>query len=118
MILIIVFGLILSVCFIIPGLFLYYKPPRDINKVIGYRTKRSMKNQDSWDFANKYSGKLMIIYGIIYLICVGVSVALFSVEKIGSIEITFEAIETIYLILLVLFFTLIIVTVEKQLKRK
>ena len=28
-------------------------PPRKINAVVGYRTKRSMVNQETWDFANR-----------------------------------------------------------------
>jgi uncharacterized membrane protein len=35
---------------------------------IGYRTPRSMKNQENWDFSQKLSGKLMLILGSIILI--------------------------------------------------
>ena len=34
------------------------KPPREINSIYGYRTSRSMKNQDTWDFAHEYCGRL------------------------------------------------------------
>ena len=33
-------------------------PPREINAAFGYRTSRSMKNQDAWDFAQRYMGEL------------------------------------------------------------
>ena len=33
-------------------------PPREINSGFGYRTSRSMKNQDTWDFAHEYCGRL------------------------------------------------------------
>ena len=33
-------------------------PPKTIHAVFGYRTGRSMKNQDTWDFAHRYCGKL------------------------------------------------------------
>lgn len=33
-------------------------PPKTINKVFGYRTSRSMKNQETWDFAQVCCGKL------------------------------------------------------------
>ena len=33
-------------------------PPREINSIYGYRTSRSMKNQDTWDFAHEYCGRL------------------------------------------------------------
>lgn len=39
-------------------------PPKEINSNFGYRTKRSMQNQDTWDFAHYYLGKLWIKLGI------------------------------------------------------
>ena len=38
-------------------------PPRKINKGFGYRSKRSMKNQDAWDFAQRYMGKVWWKWG-------------------------------------------------------
>ena len=37
----------------------YYlkKPPKKINYLYGYRTRRSMANQEIWDFANRQSAK-------------------------------------------------------------
>lgn len=32
--------------------------PREINKVFGYRTFRSMRNQDTWTFAHRVCGQL------------------------------------------------------------
>ena len=42
--------------------------PQEINSLIGYRTKRSMKNEDTWKFAHEYCGKLWWIMGWIMLI--------------------------------------------------
>jgi uncharacterized membrane protein len=33
--------------------------PREINWIIGYRTSMSMKNEDTWRFAHKVSGRWM-----------------------------------------------------------
>lgn len=33
-------------------------PPKERNGLYGYRTSRSMKNQDTWDFAQWYMGEL------------------------------------------------------------
>ena len=33
-------------------------PPKEINSGFGYRTSRSMKNQETWDFAHQYCGRL------------------------------------------------------------
>ena len=37
----------------------YYlkRPPKKINHFYGYRTRRSMANQEIWDFANRQSAK-------------------------------------------------------------
>ena len=34
-----------------------------INSVFGYRTERSMKNSDTWDFAHRYAGKIWLRLG-------------------------------------------------------
>ncbi|OEK01692.1 hypothetical protein BFP97_09260 [Roseivirga sp. 4D4] len=34
--------------------------PEEPNSMMGYRTKRSMKSQAAWDFANEYAGNLMM----------------------------------------------------------
>ena len=44
------------------------KVPDKINYVFGYRTKRSMRNKDTWDFAHKYIGKLWFTGGLIILL--------------------------------------------------
>lgn len=38
-------------------------PPKSINQLYGYRTKASMKNQDSWDFAQKRSAQDLKLFG-------------------------------------------------------
>ena len=50
--------------FIIMGLIMYKFPPKKINSLYGYRTGSSMKNQKKWDFAQKYSAKIMAFVGI------------------------------------------------------
>lgn len=41
--------------------------PTEINWAFGYRTSMSMKNQDTWEFAHKYCGKLWYTCGIALL---------------------------------------------------
>ena len=49
--------------------YIYAKyPPKKINDLYGYRTKRSMRNQDCWDFANRHSIRLM--WKISFITCV------------------------------------------------
>ena len=41
--------------------FILYKfPPKKINYIYGYRSKRSMKNDETWKAANTYAGLLML----------------------------------------------------------
>jgi uncharacterized membrane protein len=55
--------------FAIIGRLMYNFPPSDINPLYGYRTKSSMKSQERWDFAQKYSSKLMSWCGLGLMLC-------------------------------------------------
>ncbi|MEJ1221650.1 SdpI family protein [Sediminicola sp. 1XM1-17] len=48
----------------------YWKlyPPKKINALYGYRTRRSMANQLIWDYANKIGSKMFIKVGIVTLV--------------------------------------------------
>lgn len=50
--------LIVPVVMILVGRMMWKHCPKEINDTFGYRTKRSMKNQDTWKFAHEYCGKL------------------------------------------------------------
>ena len=39
-------------------------PPKSINYLYGYRTRRSMRNQETWDFGNFIGAKMMFWVGI------------------------------------------------------
>lgn len=47
----------------------YFFPPKKINSLYGYRTNKSMKNQNIWNFSNSFFGKQFLIYASISLIC-------------------------------------------------
>lgn len=55
--------LLVSLTMIIFGLLFYYKPPKEINGVYGYRTSMSRKNRQTWEFAHRYCGKLWVLAG-------------------------------------------------------
>ena len=42
------------------SLIFYYFPPKEINDLYGHRTSRSMKNKDTWNYANKKSTIMML----------------------------------------------------------
>ncbi|HCW04206.1 MAG TPA: hypothetical protein DGK91_06570 [Clostridium sp.] len=49
------------------GSYFYKKASKEINHVFGYRTRLSMKNRDTWEFAHHYCGKLWRKIGWIML---------------------------------------------------
>ena len=65
--LLLVNGLVGAV-FFLTGLILFKFPPKKINGLYGYRTTRSMESQKNWDFAQKFSGKLMAKYGALLVL--------------------------------------------------
>lgn len=50
------------------GAIIYSAQPTEINGFIGYRTGSSMKSQERWDFAQKYSSKVMMICGVTMIV--------------------------------------------------
>ena len=56
------------------------------NGAVGYRTKRSMKNKDTWKFANEYAGMLWIKIGVIVmLISALLSIEYFRISENASL---------------------------------
>ena len=64
---IIILGIIGSL-FILLGYYFSKFPPKKINNIYGYRTPRSMKSQEAWDFAQVYGAKKMMVAGLIMLV--------------------------------------------------
>ena len=66
-------GFMLAMNLLIPAVMIGFgrvmekKPPKKINGIYGYRTSRSMKNQDTWDFAQRYMGEVWWKWGWIML---------------------------------------------------
>lgn len=50
--------LLIPFIMIISGKMMWKHPPKSINAVMGYRTKRSMRNMDTWNFAHEHCGRL------------------------------------------------------------
>lgn len=65
---ILTFGLC-GIIFIITGWIMQKYPPKKINDFYGYRTSRSKKSQEHWDFAQKESAKYIIQVGYYTLLC-------------------------------------------------
>ena len=52
---------------ILAGYFMYKHPPKEINGLMGYRTRRSMMNQDTWTFAHDLCGRIWMRAGTVML---------------------------------------------------
>lgn len=61
-------NLLIPVCMIAFGRYFGHHTPKEINYLFGYRTTMSMKNEDTWQFANRYMGKLWWKLGWILLV--------------------------------------------------
>lgn len=60
--------LIIPVIIVVAGIWMDKRPPKEINNVKGYRTRRSQSSQEAWDFAQHYSGRLLTYVGIALLV--------------------------------------------------
>lgn len=62
-----VIDLLLPVTMISLGRYFSKHAPKEINPLFGYRTEMSMKNEQTWQFANHYFGKISYRFGWIQL---------------------------------------------------
>lgn len=62
-----IMNLMMPLMMIAVGWLFIKKPPKAVNGVYGYRTRMSMKNKDTWDFAHQYCGRLWYKVGWILL---------------------------------------------------
>jgi len=59
--------LLTPIIMLVMGWVFIKSPPKNINSLYGYRTELSMKNQDTWDYAHKYCGRLWVRLGLVLL---------------------------------------------------
>ena len=90
--------LIIPFTMIIFGKIFIKNAPKKINYVFGYRTEMSMKNQNTWEFAHKYCGRLWFRIGLIMIPATFICMIPFKGEtadyigKIGGILCLFQVI--------------------------
>ena len=89
-----------GIVFIIAALITLVFPPQKINNLYGYRTRASMKNQQIWDFAQRYSGIKMLQSGLVLIALSFLNVFINLTEKLQiSIGSSFLIIACAYLFL-------------------
>ncbi|MCR4922521.1 MAG: SdpI family protein [Lachnospiraceae bacterium] len=94
------------------GLIFKKKPVKTINNKVGYRSKRSMASQESWDFAQKKMSDYCLIAALITLIPAAIAcfyVKNKTLETAGIAVAVIMALQTVVIVLVIPF-------VEKKLK--
>lgn len=74
--------------FLVAGIVMRIKPPKEINTMYGYRTTRSMKSQSNWDFAQRYSAVMLCITGV-FLSILGIVLSLFNWTETVALILSF-----------------------------
>ena len=82
-------------------------PPKKINGIYGYRTSRSMKSQENWDIAQRYSSRLMLKQGLSMLAIGGLLIVLAIPDELSAV---------ISIALLIVSVIVLFVQTEKKLK--
>lgn len=93
-------AMLVGVIFVVAAVIMLAFPPKKINGLYGYRTSGSMKSQDRWDFAQRFSSFRMIEAGI-FLLAFSFACNFFGIGPAKSAVATISLLlaSTLYLIL-------------------
>lgn len=106
--------LLIPIIMIITGNSMRLGKFKTINSIVGYRTRRSMKNQQTWDYAHRECGLLWRRWGSTMLVITVIAMLLFMGEDTDHIGVVGSVITVLQMIPLFLS----IVIVEKKLREK
>ena len=106
--------LLITIIMIIAGNSMRLGKFKTINSIVGYRTRRSMKNQQTWDYAHRECGLLWRRWGSTRLVLTVIAMLLFMGEDTDHIGVVGSVITVLQMIPLFLS----IVIVEKKLREK
>ena len=105
--------LIIPIVMVIAGRMMWKHCPKHINSMLGYRTTRSMKNMDTWRFANEYCGRLWYKMGL-FMLAFSVLV---SVLLLRTNDNTYSMISLIFVLLQCIILIVSIIPTELALKK-
>ena len=95
--------------FMLAGFIMLKFPPKNINSLYGYRTSSSMKNQERWDFSQKYSAIEMIKLAVILTLSSVIGLIYNPDGELGMF---------LGLGLMILMVVILLIRVEKAIKNK
>jgi len=98
-----------GIIFTVTGIILYVFVPKKINSFYGYRTPSSMKSQERWIFAQKYSAARLSVAGLFLVV---VSMLTLVVQMGETVQIIIQP------GIILLSITYIFYTTEKALKTR
>lgn len=102
-------NLLIGSIFFITSLITYFFPPKKINQWYSYRTPRSMKNQQNWNFAQQFSTKKMIQGSFVLILSSFIKIFINTTE---TTEVLLGVISSIGTVVYVMYCT------ENELKKK
>lgn len=103
---------VLALCalvFVLAAFILRQYPPKQINSFYGYRTPRSMKNQQIWDFAQAYAAKEMMKMGSLLALFSLVGLVYQPKEELGAL---------LAIAVLLVLVVIMIIRVERAIKQQ
>ncbi|WP_295139364.1 SdpI family protein [uncultured Catenibacterium sp.] len=106
-------NLLIPVVVIVTGRIMWKHYPKNINGLVGYRTTRSMKNMDTWKFANEHCGRLWYKMGLFML----VFSVLVSVLLLRTNDNIYSMISLIFVLLQCIILIVSIIPTELALKK-
>ncbi len=100
---------IIAMVFLCLGVAMWKLPPKKINPLYGYRSKSSMRNQQTWDFAQRVSSRKFILLGLIMLFVAAIEWLIALPQVWCALIVTASPL---------IAFPYLILSVENQMKRK
>ncbi|HHV28064.1 MAG TPA: SdpI family protein [Clostridium sp.] len=94
-------NLMIPVIMILVGYMMYKHIPKKINGIYGYRTSRTMKNEDTWKFAHDCCGRLWFKIGFILLIPTIIAMLPFihgDIKAVGIVTMIVQGVQVLTLI--------------------
>ena len=91
-------ALLIPAIMIILGRKFMNNPPEKMNYAFGYRSERSMRNKNTWDFAHRYIGRLWFCAGVATAVATVAVVLVILGQSAESISVVMGCVVIIHLI--------------------
>lgn len=107
-------NMLIPLIMVVVGFVMIKFPKKRINWFYGYRTSNAMKNQETWDFSQKYSGKMMLQFGLISLL----PSIIFTLPTYGMTDDEISFVSIIIMCIQMVLLIIVVLLTEIALKKK